>query len=135
MKTFGLTCPVLRCWPILLPVGWAFYFAASATYLVFRIGSLKSLSLGVDAGGIGKQVALSPFVEPSSIFPNAGSKLAPFLRPFEVLSHLLSPDPAPSSAIMMGGSGDVAAYYDFVVRLTAMTKCGSSRLVPQVGSL
>jgi hypothetical protein len=28
MKTFGLTCPVLRCWPILLPVGWAFYFAA-----------------------------------------------------------------------------------------------------------
>ena len=134
MKT--LTCPVLRCWPILLPVGWAFYFAASTTYLVFRIGSLKSLSLGVDAGGIGKQVALSPFVEPSSIFPNAGSKLAPFLRPFGVvLSHLLSPDPTPSSAILMRGSGDVAAYHDFVVRLTAMTKCGSSRLVPQVGSL
>src|SRR5687768_1212964 len=64
----------------------------AALFLLSRIGSLKSLSLGVDAGGIGKQVALSPFVEPSSIFPNAGSKLAPFLRPFEVLSHLLSPD-------------------------------------------
>ena len=25
MKTFGLTRPVLRCWPILLPVRWAFY--------------------------------------------------------------------------------------------------------------